>query len=66
MLHIALSSSSEGFLNVYNQPEDFYKTKVKYDVLVTNPPYSAQHVERLFRFVAESQKPSCLLETRRD
>ena len=33
----------------------------KYDVLVTNPPYSGDHMERLLRFARESQKPFLLL-----
>lgn len=57
---------SLGFPNVYNQKEDFYNKIItneipKYDVLVTNPPYSLQHMEKLLDFVFQSQKPFCLL-----
>lgn len=57
---------SLGFDNVYNQKEDFYgkiasRTIPPYDVLLTNPPYSLQHMEQLLDFVFQSQKPFCLL-----
>lgn len=32
-----------------------------YDILVTNPPYSSDHVEKLLAFVAKSSKPWLLL-----
>eukprot|EP00434_Breviolum_minutum_P000743 symbB.v1.2.000656.t1/scaffold28.1/size414311/10 len=39
--------NSLGFYNVYNQPVDFYDVQhvPEYDVLVTNPPYSGEHVD---------------------
>jgi len=47
-----------GFPNVINQKEDCYQiwsTKVnmypKFDVLITNPPYSGDHIERLLNHV---------------
>ncbi|CAK9030280.1 Pentatricopeptide repeat-containing protein [Durusdinium trenchii] len=53
-----------GFYNVWNQPLDFYNSEEsipEYDVLVTNPPYSQEHVDAIFRFAAKSKRPSCLL-----
>ena len=55
-----------GFTDVYNKKEDFYLkiaegTIPEYDCLVTNPPYSADHVERLMKFCMESTKPFFLL-----
>jgi len=48
-----------GFTNVINRNEDFYKvieeSRVpEHDVLVTNPPYSADHIERCLTFAAEN------------
>ena len=55
-----------GFENVYNQPEDFYQViqdgcVPQHDVLVTNPPYSGDHFERLLKFCSENNKPALLL-----
>lgn len=57
-----------GFPNCYNEKEDFYefaegsaKGPGKYDVLMTNPPYSGKHVERLFRYCARNPAKPCLL-----
>jgi hypothetical protein len=57
---------SLGFLNVYNKKEDFYAVQKEgrcppYDVLVTNPPYSVEHIPRLLQFSASSNKPFFLL-----
>lgn len=55
-----------GYENVYNECEDFYE-KIKlnqtpnYDVLITNPPYSGNHVEKILRFCVENKKPWFLL-----
>lgn len=55
-----------GFPRVYNKNEDFYaavesgKTP-EYDALVTNPPYSEDHIERILRFCVASRKPWFLL-----
>lgn len=54
--------TERGFPHVYNQNEDFYakiasKTTPQYDVLVTNPPYSEDHIERMLRFCTQSGKP---------
>ena len=56
-----------GFVDVYNRCEDFYAVQAadkvpRYDVLVTNPPYSGGHIEKLLAFCASSGKPwFCLL-----
>jgi hypothetical protein len=56
-----------GFMDVYNQCEDFYSVQAadkipQYDVLVTNPPYSGEHIEKLLSFCTSSGKPwFCLL-----
>jgi len=48
---------SIGFPNVYNQKEDCYKvwsTPGRYpsfDILITNPPYSADHMEKLMQHI---------------
>jgi hypothetical protein len=41
--------------------EDFYEVKAAgkcpdYDVLVTNPPFSGDHLERIFKFAVKSNK----------
>lgn len=58
--------NSLGFKDVYNKREDFYAKQdlgqiPDYDVLVTNPPYSGDHVERLLTFCTHSEKPYFLL-----
>lgn len=55
-----------GFPNVYNKNEDFYRTiedgtVPEHDVLITNPPYSEDHMERLFSFCSKHTKPWFLL-----
>ena len=55
-----------GFHSVYNKKEDFYQridtdTVPEYDCLVTNPPYSADHMEKLLQFCAQSTQPFFLL-----
>jgi len=55
-----------GFKNVYNRCEDFYDTILKqrvpkYDILVTNPPYSDYHVKRLLEFSTNKKIPCLLL-----
>lgn len=57
---------SIGFKNVHNEKEDFYASILneeipEYDVLVTNPPYSGDHMRKLLKFCAESKKPWLLL-----
>ena len=56
----------KGFSSVYNEPEDFYKTikehKVPvHDVIVTNPPFSGDHIARLFDFLHVNGKPFLVL-----
>lgn len=56
-----------GFVDLYNRCEDFYAVQAAgktpmYDVLITNPPYSGDHIEKLLSFCALSGKPwFCLL-----
>lgn len=55
-----------GVPNVTHVHEDFYKVISEgrippYDVLVTNPPYSADHKEKTLAFAAASKKPYLLL-----
>mmetsp|Transcript_28245 Transcript_28245/g.39750 ORF Transcript_28245/g.39750 Transcript_28245/m.39750 type:complete len:383 (-) Transcript_28245:169-1317(-) len=50
---------SLGFKNVLNENEDFYDNIEKgsipeYDVLLTNPPYSGIHIEKLLKFASGS------------
>ena len=54
-----------GFPNVYHEREDFYASccdmaaddprRPVFDILVTNPPYSGDHVERIVTFCFEEQ-----------
>jgi len=58
--------ASRGFHSVHNVNEDFYQVTregniPEYDVLVTNPPYSGDHLERLLLFCRDSTKPWLLL-----
>ena len=60
--------NSLGFKTVYNEKKDFYEsirsnTLPEFDVLITNPPYSGDHMERLLRFCTGDQcnKPWFLL-----
>ena len=55
-----------GFTSVRNECVDFYDVLERgelpaHDVVVTNPPYSGNHVERLLRFVGLHDKPYLLL-----
>ena len=57
---------SFGFMSVFNECEDFYKTAERgetpsYDVLVTNPPYSEDHKARCLKFCVESHLPWIIL-----
>lgn len=65
-----VSSHLEGlgnFITVYNRKEDCYKVWREpsrypfYDIFLTNPPYSGDHVEKLMRHVTISSKPWMLL-----
>mmetsp|Transcript_25224 Transcript_25224/g.40795 ORF Transcript_25224/g.40795 Transcript_25224/m.40795 type:complete len:297 (+) Transcript_25224:312-1202(+) len=58
--------NSLGFRNVYNKCEDFYEmirkgTTPEFDILVTNPPYSGDHVQKLLEFASGCKKPFFLL-----
>jgi hypothetical protein len=66
--------STLGFPNVYNEKQDCYKVwkeassssvgLPEFDVCVTNPPYSGDHVQRLMEFVTSKRfgnRPWCLL-----
>lgn len=58
--------ASLGFPQVHNVNEDFYAVAAErrcpvHDVLVSNPPYSGDHIERCTRFCATSKRPWCLL-----
>jgi len=55
-----------GFTSVRNDAVNFYDVLARgalpeHDVVVTNPPYSADHVERLLSFVGAHAKPYFLL-----
>ena len=57
-----------GFASVHNRNEDFYEVRRRgavpeHDVLVTNPPFSGDHVERLLRWAREGNggRPFLLL-----
>ena len=55
-----------GFTSVYNRCEDFYAVRRSgeipaHDIVVTNPPYSGEHPERLLRWCRENGKPFALL-----
>jgi len=55
-----------GFTHVHNVNEDCYKVWAAkrtpaYDVLITNPPYSADHMQRILAFAVASGKPWLLL-----
>ena len=56
-----------GFESVHNRNEDFYdvvegkRPAPPHDVLLTNPPYSSSHMERLLRFCARHAQPWILL-----
>jgi len=55
---------SFGFENIYNKCEDFYNSTAgpkDFDVLLTNPPYSGNHMEKLFEFCSDKKKPFFLL-----
>ena len=51
---------------MYNKPEDFYQVVKhgnipQYDVLITNPPYSSDHLDKLLGFLESNDKPALLL-----
>ena len=55
-----------GFESVYNANEDCYAVwaagrEPEYDVLVTNPPYSGDHIQRCVDYAARCGRPYLLL-----
>eukprot|EP00579_Thalassiosira_antarctica_P018091 CAMPEP_0201941462 /NCGR_PEP_ID=MMETSP0903-20130614/47184_1 /ASSEMBLY_ACC=CAM_ASM_000552 /TAXON_ID=420261 /ORGANISM="Thalassiosira antarctica, Strain CCMP982" /LENGTH=298 /DNA_ID=CAMNT_0048483535 /DNA_START=226 /DNA_END=1122 /DNA_ORIENTATION=- len=55
-----------GFQKVHNKCEDFYevvsqKRVPSHDVVLTNPPYSGDHFDRLLAFLEDNDKPALLL-----
>lgn len=55
-----------GFSRVHNTPDDFYQVissqrVPEHDVVLTNPPYSGNHFERLIDFLKSNGKPFLLL-----
>jgi hypothetical protein len=56
--------NSLGFDNVYHKKEDCYavwKTPFEWDILVTNPPYSGDHMERLLKYITATNRAWFLL-----
>ncbi|KAG1652013.1 hypothetical protein FOA52_008733 [Chlamydomonas sp. UWO 241] len=58
--------TSLGFESVYNVCEDFYVVAAagrtpEFDVVVTNPPFSGDHIENTLNFMVHSRKPWFLL-----
>ena len=57
---VARNLNDLGFTNVYNKKEDCYhvwdnrKRCPSYDILLTNPPYSGSHIEKLMKHLASS------------
>lgn len=55
---------SIGFPNVRNENEDFYEVKhnpPSHDILLTNPPYSRDHIPRLLEYCTQLDSPCFLL-----
>ena len=55
-----------GFRDVVNENRDFYadiasESVPRHDILMTNPPYSGDHVDRLISHVVAAKKPFALL-----
>ena len=55
-----------GFRDVINENRDFYAdvsngTVPRHDLLMTNPPYSGDHVDRLISHVVAAKRPFALL-----
>ena len=60
--------SSMGYTNVINNNRDFYKdistnSIPEYDVLITNPPYSADHIEKILEYVVSMSSSSASAST---
>lgn len=59
---VARHLAALGFPNVYNRNEDFYAVQAagqlpQFDVLLTNPPYTHPHPQRLLEFCVACKKP---------
>ena len=56
-----------GVGKIYHENRDFYKDidddecPKSYDMLVTNPPYSGNHIQRLFIYLVEAKRPFAVL-----
>ncbi len=51
-----------GFSDVINENVDFYNSPVpKHDFLITNPPYSGEHKQRILEFCVKQRRPFALL-----
>lgn len=55
-----------GIKDVYNRKEDFYAKMASgslpaFDVLITNPPYSMDHMDKICSFARSISQPSLLL-----
>ena len=55
-----------GFASTINKNEDFYAARAagtcpEYDVLMTNPPFSGDHIEKVHRYAVKSAKPWFIL-----
>lgn len=64
--HVKERWATLGFPSVHHECRDFYDDVKKnfgpnYDVLVTNPPYSADHIPRLFDILVTKRKPFAVL-----
>ena len=61
--------ASLGYTNVYNKKEDCYavweaRKEPTFDVFITNPPYSADHIDKLMAYITSTEfgtKPWLLL-----
>eukprot|EP00729_Bicosta_minor_P017602 gene17602-15861_t len=58
--------ASIGFATTLNKNEDFYAARAagtcpEFDVLMTNPPFSGDHIERVHRFAVNTGKPWFIL-----
>lgn len=63
---VARHLNALGFPHVYNRNEDFYAVQdagsvPAHDVVVTNPPYSGTHPQRLLSFLTRNAKPWLVL-----
>ena len=47
--------------SIKRSPDMFDSVNLEYDILVTNPPYSGEHKQRLLTFLTRTGKPFALL-----